>query len=207
MTPGATYALSESGGDPRYVQQADPNAVPIPGSTVSWSCVEVDAAGNVIPGFSDGLNGGVTVPIGTFVRCTAINETATLDLIKNVVNDNGGTAVPADWQLTATPAAARLPRADAGDGHRLDRRHGLRGAAGPGLRADRDRPGRLHARPIDCTIELGDAAADDDASRSTPARPASASSRTTTSRGHLTLVKTVDNGTTGGDGDADRPGR
>ena len=62
VTAGSRYVLSESGGDPRYVQRADPAAVPIPGSTVSWICVEVDAAGNVVPGFSDGLNGGVTMP-------------------------------------------------------------------------------------------------------------------------------------------------
>ena len=57
----------------------------------------------VIPGFADGLNGGVTVPFGRWVRCTAINETATLVLRKEVVNDNGGTAVPSDWNLTARP--------------------------------------------------------------------------------------------------------
>ena len=40
------------------------NAVPIPGSTISWSCVQTTADGNtVIPGFADGLNGGVTVPL------------------------------------------------------------------------------------------------------------------------------------------------
>jgi hypothetical protein len=108
VTAGSRYVLSETGGDPRYLQRADPAAVPIPGSTVSWSCVEVDAAGNVVPGFADGLNGGVTMPIGTFVRCTATNETATLVLAKAVTNDNGGTALPSDWQLTATPLAPRM---------------------------------------------------------------------------------------------------
>ena len=46
VTPGVTYTLSEGGGDPRYLQNVAPGAVPIPGSTVSWSCVEVDAAGS-----------------------------------------------------------------------------------------------------------------------------------------------------------------
>jgi hypothetical protein len=109
VTAGSRYVLSESGGDPRYVQRADPAAVPIPGSTVSWSCVEVDAAGNVVPGFSDGLNGGVTMPIGTFVRCEAVNQTALMTLVKQVVNDSGGTATPGDWQLTATPVAPVAP--------------------------------------------------------------------------------------------------
>ena len=104
VTAGARYVLSETGGDPRYVQQAGANAVPIPGSTISWSCVQTTADGNtVIPGFADGLNGGVTVPLGTYVRCTAVNETVPLTLIKNVINDNGGTSLPAAWSLTATP--------------------------------------------------------------------------------------------------------
>ncbi|MCB0921292.1 MAG: VWA domain-containing protein [Actinobacteria bacterium] len=98
VEPGVTYALSESSGDPRYVQFADPNAVPIPNSTISWDC---EAAGNA--GFADGLNGGVTVPLGFDVTCEATNETATLTLLKEVVNNQGGTKVPADWTLTATP--------------------------------------------------------------------------------------------------------
>ena len=76
---------------------------------MSWSCVEIDGSGNVIPGFSDGLNGGVTMPIGTFVRCTATNETATLNLQKLVINDSGGAALPSAWQLTATPVAPVFP--------------------------------------------------------------------------------------------------
>ena len=109
VTPNVQYVLAESGGSPNYVQRVAPNAVPIPGSTVSWNCVEVDSAGIVIPGFADGLNGGVTVPYGTFVRCTSINDTATLRLAKAVVNDHGGTATAADWQLTATPLAPVAP--------------------------------------------------------------------------------------------------
>lgn len=109
VTPGARYTLSESTGDPRYIQQADPNAVPISGSTVSWVCQQVDASGNVIPGFSDGLNGGVTMPIGVRIQCTAMNLTTKITMIKQVVNDNGGTATPADFQLTATPVAPVFP--------------------------------------------------------------------------------------------------
>ena len=109
MTPGARYTLAESAGDPRYIQRAGANAVPIPGSTVSWQCQEIDANGNVIPGFADGLNGGVIVFIGLSVRCTAVNDTARLILIKNVTNDNGGTAVPADFTLVATPTGTASP--------------------------------------------------------------------------------------------------
>ena len=92
VTPDARYVLAESGGDLRYVQRVAEDAVAIPGSTVSWFCSQIDDAGNVIPGFSDGLNGGVQVPFGYRVRCNAVNETAQLRLVKVV---EGGTAVPA----------------------------------------------------------------------------------------------------------------
>ena len=112
VTPGARYALSEVGNTTNsalYVQQADPNAVPIPNSTVSWFCVQVDAAGNIIPGFSDGLNGGVTMPLGLRIRCLARNLTTKITVIKQVINDNGGTAVPADFSITVTPVAPVFP--------------------------------------------------------------------------------------------------
>ena len=75
VTPAVTYPLAESGGPLQYAQVVDPNANLIPGSTGSWNCVEVAKDGTTeIPGFADGLNGGVTVPFGTWVRCTAIND-------------------------------------------------------------------------------------------------------------------------------------
>ncbi|MHA7986893.1 VWA domain-containing protein [Rathayibacter sp. CAU 1779] len=104
VTPSVTYALSESGGDPRYAQVADPNAVAIPGSTVSWFCNQIDpTTGDVIAGFSDGLNGGVTIPPGFDVRCQARNQSAQLTLVKAVDNTHGGLAQPGDWTLTADP--------------------------------------------------------------------------------------------------------
>ena len=110
VTPAVRYPLAESGGPLEYAQVVAPNANPIPGSTGSWTCQEVGTDGTtVIPGFADGLNGGVTVPFGTWVRCTAVNQTATLRLVKEVVNDNGGTAVPAAWDLSATPAGTFPP--------------------------------------------------------------------------------------------------
>ncbi len=104
VTPLVTYPLSENNADPRYVQLQGTGAVAIPGSTISWFCSQVNpTTGAVIPGFSDGLNGGVTVPSGFAVRCEARNQTAELTLLKHVVNDNGGTATASDWNLTATP--------------------------------------------------------------------------------------------------------
>ncbi len=106
VTPGARYTLAESGGDPRYTQRAGANAVPIPGSTISWQCVEIDANGSVIPGFADGLNGGVIVFMGLSVRCSAVNDTAQLTLVKHVVGDPDGTVDASAWLLTATPIAS-----------------------------------------------------------------------------------------------------
>ena len=110
VTPGTTYPLAETGtttGALNYIQFVDPNAVLIPGSTGSWTCQEVGTDGTtVIPGFSDGLNGGVTVPLGKWVRCNAINRTSTMIMKKIVQNTHGGTAVPANWTLTATPTGS-----------------------------------------------------------------------------------------------------
>ncbi len=110
VTPDVTYPLSESTTIPSalaYAQFVDPNAVLIPGSTGSWTCQEVGTDGTtVIPGYSDGLNGGVTVPLGKWVRCNAINRTATMIMKKIVQNTHGGTAVPANWTLTATPTGS-----------------------------------------------------------------------------------------------------
>ncbi len=101
------------------MQRAGPNASPIPGSTVSWLCNQIDSNGNVIPGFADGLNGGVIIPIGISVLCTAVNQTSELTLVKSVVNTNGGAAVSADWSLTATPSSPKLSRPDGTVGCRL----------------------------------------------------------------------------------------
>lgn len=104
VTPDVLYQLRESGGPPEYAQIDNRTALEEnPLSTGSMSCIEIDANGTQIPGFNDGINGGVRVPIGQRVKCTATNRTASLRLVKDVVNDNGGTAVPANWNLTATP--------------------------------------------------------------------------------------------------------
>jgi fimbrial isopeptide formation D2 family protein len=114
VTPGVVYPLAESGGDPNYAQVRGPNAVIIPGSTGSWLCVELAADGTtVIPGFSDGLNGGVNVPLGRWIRCTAVNQTATLSVEKIVDNNFGGVSVPGDWSITITPVGTVPPGVEA----------------------------------------------------------------------------------------------
>ncbi|WP_347978060.1 SpaA isopeptide-forming pilin-related protein [Microbacterium sp. ProA8] len=104
VTPGARYVLSETGGDPRYTQEVVPNAVPVPGSTGSWHCYILNADGTRGSEGAGGLNGWVEVQLGQHVDCEAINQTASLVLLKQVVNDNGGTQPASAWDLTATPA-------------------------------------------------------------------------------------------------------
>ncbi|MGI9821675.1 hypothetical protein [Agromyces sp. Marseille-Q5079] len=104
VTPGVVYALAESDGDPRYLQvdNRDP-VLAVPGSTGSWACVPLDADGNPTGGNAGGLNGGVNVGFGNWVQCTAVNQTAQVELRKVVNPANGGDALPADWDLTAAP--------------------------------------------------------------------------------------------------------
>ncbi|TXK06297.1 VWA domain-containing protein [Microbacterium mitrae] len=103
VTPGVRYELGESG-PAEYRQTIAPNVVINPPSTGTWNCVRLDGTGAVVPGFADGLNGGVVVPLGYHVRCTSTNQTSFLVLQKSVENDNGGTAEADDFMLTATPA-------------------------------------------------------------------------------------------------------
>jgi hypothetical protein len=78
VDPGA-YTLSESGPS-GYLAGA-------------WSCVGGTQVGNV-----------VTLALGDDVTCTINNNDIApqLKLVKTVTNDNGGTAAPNDWDLTAT---------------------------------------------------------------------------------------------------------
>ncbi|MGE0307904.1 MAG: hypothetical protein AB7Q27_19340, partial [Acidimicrobiia bacterium] len=110
VVPDMTYVLSEAGGDPDYaqvVEDGDPaepgTEPPHPDATVSWFCAELDTDGNEVGWTTQGLLGTITVPLGTHLQCTAVNQTALLTLIKQVDNQFGGTATPSDWTLTATP--------------------------------------------------------------------------------------------------------
>ena len=104
VSAGIPYQLAESGGLPTYTQvdnRTDLQTYPL--STGSWSCSRIGSDGEQIPGFSDGLNGGVTVPIAERILCTATNQTGRLTLAKQVVNESGGTAVASDFTLRAIP--------------------------------------------------------------------------------------------------------
>ncbi|KNC20156.1 hypothetical protein AC792_02460 [Arthrobacter sp. RIT-PI-e] len=87
VTPGVAYRLAESGGPLTYVQ------------TGTWQCrsaagapVAVTAAGDITP------------PGGAAITCTVTNATASLTLLNQVIDPRTGFQ-PADWRVTATPAA------------------------------------------------------------------------------------------------------
>jgi hypothetical protein len=102
------FVLAESH-VPGWRQSADPGVTIAEGATGSWECLQ-NLPGRVsgLEDF-DGSDGSVRIPIGENVTCAATNEpAATLTLVKRVIN-HGGTAVPADWTLTANPGAAAPP--------------------------------------------------------------------------------------------------
>jgi choice-of-anchor A domain-containing protein/LPXTG-motif cell wall-anchored protein len=91
VTPG-DWTLAESGGPEEYVAG-------------EWTCDGGDVA-----------DGVVTLADGDDVTCVVVNDDdgpgpepgAWLTLVKEVVNDDGGTAEPTDWTLSATRGEDRL---------------------------------------------------------------------------------------------------
>ncbi len=87
VVPSGQYQLSESGGDPGYQASA-------------WVCT-----GNATPVTA---GGALDIAVGEDVTCTITNtdRPATLTLAKVVDAAGSGTSkVPADWTVTATPVA------------------------------------------------------------------------------------------------------
>jgi hypothetical protein len=131
VTPQTTYQLAESHGDDpallEYVQD-DERSRPLqhPRSTGSMACNIVGAAGDATGG-----EGGVVVPLGQDMVCTAINRTAQLNIVKDV---RGGSAAPSAWTFHLTPVDPAV------DGLRS---HTLAGAAAPGS-ATTLRPGQTY---------------------------------------------------------------
>lgn len=108
VTDGVRYQLAESSTDPNLLnyRQVDhrPDPSENPQSTGSWLC-SIAGSDETLLG-DDGSNGAVTVPLGQDVACTAVNETVPLTIIKKV---DGGSAVPSDWTITATPVDPNPP--------------------------------------------------------------------------------------------------
>jgi LPXTG-motif cell wall-anchored protein len=86
VTAGVHYELMESGGPDTYVQ-------------LSWDCVLTEQP--TVPVNAD--DGFVVVPRGQDVTCTVGNATATITLLKHVIDPMPGFEADA-WTLTATPA-------------------------------------------------------------------------------------------------------
>ncbi len=94
------FSFSVNGG-PSIPFEADcQNEISVP-STTTYNVVEFAANGYATT--YDGCS-SVQVPAGGTATCTVTNNDKgpALKLVKSVTNDNGGTGVPADWQLTAT---------------------------------------------------------------------------------------------------------
>lgn len=110
VPPNTTLILAESS-VPGWQQTTYPGFALADGATGSWNCEQTLPAGPV--GIEDfgGQDGTVVLEPGDDVTCTAVNQpvTASLTLVKQVVNGQGGTAVATDWTLTATPGEPTSP--------------------------------------------------------------------------------------------------
>ena len=107
VTPNARYQLFETGGDPRYAQTDNrTNLQSNPLSTGSATCIRVNADGTPFAGsgFSDGINGGVNVPLGYRVACTFVNQTAVAHAAQERRQRQRRFRHASAWDLTATPA-------------------------------------------------------------------------------------------------------
>ena len=111
VTARTRYVLSETS-VPGYRQVVGPDAILAEGATGSWQCTEISDGHSGLEDY-DGTNGTVVVQPGEHVVCTAVNvpQPATLTLVKHVVSDHGGSAVPGDWTLSARPDEAAVPPA------------------------------------------------------------------------------------------------
>ncbi|MTD16236.1 LPXTG cell wall anchor domain-containing protein [Nakamurella sp. YIM 132087] len=99
LTSEVDYALTESAGDPRYVQALEPGT-----GAPLWDCNPIDTGSNGGGFGSDEPSAGsVVAAFGEYLDCEAVNVTADLSLTAVVDNSAGGTATPADVTITATP--------------------------------------------------------------------------------------------------------
>lgn len=115
VTADFSYALREEpvpNADPAAAnyQQLPPTdaALAPPEASGRWYCRVLNADGTFPMGEPDtigGQNGVISVSLGQSIGCLTVNSTASLTLRKEVVNQPGGDAEPADWTLTATPLA------------------------------------------------------------------------------------------------------
>lgn len=109
VTPGETYVIAESGGEPWYAQVDQRGADAVPGSTGSAFCRVLSADGSLLGDVINGLNGSVVPTLGQRTTCELVNFTARLALRKVVQNADGSPAPPDAWSLTATPVGPGVP--------------------------------------------------------------------------------------------------
>ena len=124
VSPDVAYQLAETSTTDDHAAlhylQSDERTRPLqyPQSSGSWACATVGAGTPRDPSVS--AEGAVYVPLGMYVECTAVNQTAYLTVVKQVV---GGDAQPGDFTFHVEPIAPVVP---GGHGHDIP------GAADPG---------------------------------------------------------------------------
>ena len=162
------YTLSEDNADPRY-DQVGP-----------WTCTN-----------------GVTVTAGTInvgkgvsTTCTVTNATAKLTLIKQVVNDSGGTLSASSWTLGFTPSGGATTTSGPGA-----ESPGTSYWVNPGTAYTVSESGpNTYAASVNC----GAGNVNGTSTQVTPAANTEVTCTFTNNDkpGHLTLIKIVDNGDT-----------
>jgi uncharacterized repeat protein (TIGR01451 family) len=82
-----------------------------PGTTVTLNAGGYSVDESAFSGYAKslGANCSGTIALGEHKTCTVTNDdiAPVLTLVKHVTNNNGGTAVPTDWTLSATPNAGQ----------------------------------------------------------------------------------------------------
>lgn len=84
-------------------KRSNPSRAPL--ATGSWTCVQTDGRGSGTGLPAGGEDGTAQVPLGADLICAATSRTAEATLLKQVVNEHGGTLAPEDFQLQAAPSS------------------------------------------------------------------------------------------------------
>lgn len=79
-------------------------------TSTTWACTDASGLAAAVTGNGDGT-ADLNLPPGANVTCAITNDdiAPTLTLVKNVNNDNGGTAVAADFNLSISDPGAASP--------------------------------------------------------------------------------------------------
>ena len=79
-------------------------------TSTTWACTDANGLAPAVTGNGDGT-ADLNLPPGANVSCLITNDdiAPTLTLVKNVINDNGGTAIASDFNLAISDPGAASP--------------------------------------------------------------------------------------------------